>query len=39
MADFDAIHQADDEDSNSTVEQYVQIADPVVIRGTGHITL
>lgn len=40
MADFDVIQRVEDEDSLSSVEEScVQVCEPVVIRGTGHITL
>ena len=39
MADFDAINPAMDEEDSSSLESYTQIVEPVIIRGTGNITV
>uniref|UniRef100_A0A2P2I859 Cysteine-rich hydrophobic domain-containing protein 2-like n=1 Tax=Hirondellea gigas TaxID=1518452 RepID=A0A2P2I859_9CRUS len=39
MADFDAIAPAAEEEDSSSLESYTQIAEPVIIRGTGNITV
>ena len=39
MADFDAIDPAVEDEDSSSLESYTQIAEPVIIRGTGNITV
>ena len=39
MADFDAIDPAVEDDDNLSVESYAQIIEPVIIRGSGNITV
>ena len=39
MADFDAIDPAAEEEDSASLESYIQIIEPVIIRGTGNITV
>ncbi|XP_018021509.1 cysteine-rich hydrophobic domain-containing protein 2 [Hyalella azteca] len=39
MADFDAIDPAMDDEDASSFESYIPVAEPVIIRGTGNITV
>lgn len=39
MSDFDAIYEEEDEDNHLLEESIIVVPDPVVVRGSGNMTV